>query len=77
MADDADIAEEFEARHRAAALKAHRARMKKNAPIEVDGKRLCVDCGDEIPPGRVEANPDVIRCIECQTDIEKRERQYV
>lgn len=76
MADEADQAEAFEAQHRARSLKAHKARLRKSAPVEVDGKRLCVDCGDVILPGRVAAYPDVIRCIDCQADLEKREKQY-
>ena len=27
---------------------------------------LCVDCGDPVPEGRLEARPDAARCIRCQ-----------
>ena len=30
----------------------------------------CVDCGVEIPPGRIKAIPGAIRCVECQTKFE-------
>ena len=31
----------------------------------------CVDCGDEVPEGRLEARPDAARCVRCQS---KRDR---
>lgn len=34
---------------------------------------FCIDCGQEIPPARLNANPAAERCILCQT---ARERQY-
>jgi RNA polymerase-binding transcription factor DksA len=37
-----------------------------------DGKYgRCVDCGDEVPEGRLEARPDAARCVRCQS---KRDR---
>ena len=32
---------------------------------------ICVDCGNEIAPARLEVNPAVERCIECQTKYER------
>jgi len=37
-----------------------------------DGVHYCRDCCDEIPPGRIEANPFAVRCVDCQ---EKKERK--
>jgi hypothetical protein len=34
--------------------------------------RECDDCGNIIPPQRVEAIPNVTRCVRCQTEYEKR-----
>lgn len=34
---------------------------------------FCIDCGQDIPRARLEANPSAERCILCQT---ARERQY-
>jgi DnaK suppressor protein len=31
----------------------------------------CVDCGKEVPEGRLEAKPEAARCLTCQT---KRDR---
>ena len=35
-----------------------------------DGKRICVDCGEAIPAGRLLAMPRASRCIRCQTESE-------
>lgn len=35
----------------------------------------CVDCGKEIPAGRLEAQPESIRCVEDQRTYEARLRQ--
>ena len=32
----------------------------------------CVDCGDEIPDGRLEARPDAARCVGCQAKRARR-----
>ena len=36
---------------------------------------VCVDCGKEIPAGRLEAIPETIRCVEDQRTYEARLRQ--
>ncbi len=38
------------------------------------GSEICVDCGDEIPPGRREVQQGCIRCAECQTLFERLRR---
>jgi DnaK suppressor protein len=35
----------------------------------------CVDCGHEIPEGRLEALPDASRCVSCQSKYAKRRRR--
>jgi RNA polymerase-binding transcription factor len=32
----------------------------------------CVDCGTEIPEGRLEARPDAARCVNCQAKHARR-----
>jgi len=32
----------------------------------------CVDCGDDVPDGRLEAKPEASRCVRCQS---KRDKQ--
>ena len=34
--------------------------------------KSCLDCGEKINPKRLAANPEAIRCIECQTKKERR-----
>lgn len=35
---------------------------------------MCCDCGDDIGAARLGANPDAVRCLECQTKKERRTR---
>jgi RNA polymerase-binding transcription factor DksA len=35
----------------------------------------CRDCGQAIPPARLEAVPEAVRCVECQRRFEGRHRQ--
>jgi DnaK suppressor protein len=32
----------------------------------------CVDCGDPVPEGRLEAKPEAARCVRCQSKRDKR-----
>lgn len=36
---------------------------------------ICVDCGQEISPERLDANPAAVRCIEDQRKYEHRDRR--
>ena len=36
---------------------------------------ICVDCGNEIPAGRLEAIPETVRCVDDQRTYEARLRQ--
>ena len=42
--------------------------------FEVDGKRFCLDCEDPITQARLEANPQAVRCVDCQIDHDRRGR---
>jgi phage/conjugal plasmid C-4 type zinc finger TraR family protein len=44
------------------------------ARIEDDSYGQCVDCGHQIPEGRLEARPDAARCVSCQSKYAKRLR---
>jgi DnaK suppressor protein len=44
------------------------------ARIENDTYGQCVDCGQQIPAGRLEARPDAARCVDCQAKYAKRLR---
>jgi len=62
--DEGDIAQDYQARHNAAALADHRARMAGQAATP--SLETCEDCEDEIPVGRREKQPGCTRCIDCQ-----------
>ena len=42
--------------------------------IERHSYGQCVDCGHEIPEGRLDARPDAARCVGCQSKWAKRRR---
>jgi RNA polymerase-binding transcription factor DksA len=42
--------------------------------IDEDSYGKCVDCGQEIPEGRLDARPDAARCVGCQAKWAKRHR---
>jgi DnaK suppressor protein len=42
--------------------------------IEDSTYGLCVDCGQQIPEGRIEARPDAARCVGCQAKHAPRRR---
>ncbi len=44
------------------------------ARIEENRYGRCVDCGHEIPEGRLEARPDAARCVACQAKRSRRRR---
>lgn len=64
--DKLDIAKDLEMEHRQRSLKAQRDGRVKEKPDEVDGIRYCLDCGDPVPKKRLDAEPDAVRCVECQ-----------
>ena len=35
---------------------------------------VCIECGEDIPPARLEAYPTAMRCTVCQSAIETRSR---
>lgn len=47
------------------------------AKIESGEYGTCEMCGEEIATGRLEARPVALFCIDCKTQQEQRERQYV
>ncbi|HUB22944.1 MAG TPA: TraR/DksA family transcriptional regulator [Streptosporangiaceae bacterium] len=40
--------------------------------IETNAYGRCVDCGGDIPEGRLDARPDAARCVGCQSKHAKR-----
>jgi DnaK suppressor protein len=44
------------------------------ARIDDNSYGKCIDCGNEIPEGRLEARPEAARCVSCQARHAKRRR---
>lgn len=63
--DDADRAQGLEETFRDSALAA-RQRRPVETPHWVGGTRVCLECDEEIDPDRVTANPQAVRCLDCQ-----------
>lgn len=64
--DEIDQAHELEELHRSASLKAARNRTPYPPQHTECGKVFCIDCGVEVPPKRLEIEPNTPWCVECQ-----------
>lgn len=64
--DLADEAQAMEAAHLAAALAARPGLRAEAQERDRNGRVVCLDCGEPIPPARLAAVPDACRCVECQ-----------
>ena len=69
--DAVDVAQAREDELRAEAL-ANR-RPVQETPRVMDGVRVCLGCEDPINKKRLEANPDAVRCAECQQEHERQQ----
>ena len=69
--DEGDRAADLADMDRAIALRAWQAAQQADAagaaPLDADGAARCVECGAVIPPARLAARPDAVRCFDCQT----------
>jgi len=50
------------------------AKLKQKNDCQPAGNGVCADCDVPIPAARLRALPNAARCIECQTDDERRGR---
>lgn len=75
MPDVIDVGQQRAEEHQAAALARHKSRQKqwRPKPLEVDGERFCVVCGDDVLPERVAAT-NAVHCIACEERLERRAR---
>jgi phage/conjugal plasmid C-4 type zinc finger TraR family protein len=69
MADDADLAADYQARMNEQALFAMRAPRAPAAP----SPGYCADCGGAIPLARLLVLPTARRCVICQKDQDRRD----
>ena len=74
MADEADLGQAAEALFLARARPAARA-VQAGPGVQArdsTGRVLCLDCGEPVPPARLAALPQALRCRDCQTEWEER-----
>lgn len=77
MTDLVDRAQAREEAEREAALERARDRAheaSRETPFEIEGRRVCLECFEPIDRRRLKANPQAVRCLECQTTQERRRR---
>lgn len=72
--DDLDRAQQIEELHRAQAISKMRSAAEE-PEYDDDGNRICLDCGIIIPIQRVNA-VNAVRCVDCQSVIEAKQRVY-
>ncbi len=75
MTDDIDRANASAQFNNDLALYQHRSERKQPPQVWVGGSVLCMDCEFAISSERLRAVPDCVRCIDCQTAHEIREKQ--
>lgn len=89
--DEIDVAQQNEELFRQAALKTHFAGRQDTTLMTNDYEmgpascgsgtpshhKMCCACGAEIEPARLEAIPNVIRCVDCQARKERRDRRGI
>jgi DnaK suppressor protein len=74
--DIIDEAQEFDRKFQEKSLhdfRMLRGEVKEITSLSINGRPICLDCDDEIPPARIAVNPNAVRCIDCQA---KKERKY-
>lgn len=75
MADEIDRAQHYDELYREQALAAHFSKLRKSASTSAPFQGECIDCGEPIEPSRLLAMPNAVRCIECQTRKERRDKR--
>ena len=74
MVDEIDRVQANVEVYEAAALRTHfnKRRLEPRPDPSTDGERNCLDCQEPISRARIEANPQAVRCIDCQIKKERR-----
>lgn len=70
-----EIAQEREERRCAEGVAAIVGRAREE-PLIIDGVVCCRGCEEAIPPERLQAAPEAVRCIECQVRRDKQQGMY-
>ncbi len=67
MTDQFDQAQELEQTFRDRAIANQLKRVVETPDEDENGVRYCLGCGIEIPLKRLEAAPQAVRCVSCQS----------
>lgn len=67
MTDQFDRAQELETLFRNAAISNRPIQAEEKPDEDEDGNRYCLNCGSVVPPKRIEALPNAVRCVSCQS----------
>ncbi|PML45232.1 conjugal transfer protein TraR [Vibrio tasmaniensis] len=70
MTDQFDKAQELEQTFREKAIAHQRTHCIEQPDEDEHGNRYCLSCGDTIPTERLEAMPNAVRCVSCQSHKE-------
>jgi DnaK suppressor protein len=74
MSDAVDRACELEQSYREQALAAAKPQVEQ--PQEFNGHRYCLVCDIEVSTKRLNANPQAVRCVDCQYLHEHQEKNF-
>lgn len=75
MTDLIDRAQQQEQENRERALGNQLAKRRTETPDQdAAGNRFCLSCGEQIASERLEAAPDAVRCVPCQSWCEREGR---
>ena len=75
MTDLFDRAQQQEQENRERALGNQLAKRRTETPDQdAAGNRFCLNCGERIASERLEAAPDAVRCVPCQSWCEREGR---
>ncbi|HCH3753755.1 TPA: TraR/DksA C4-type zinc finger protein [Vibrio parahaemolyticus] len=67
MTDQFDRAQELETLFRNAAISNRPILAEEKPDEDEDGNRYCLSCGSVVPPERIGALPNAVRCVSCQS----------
>jgi DnaK suppressor protein len=71
--DELDRAQAASEVYEEAAIRSHfnKKKLEPAPDASAGGKRRCIECEKIIPLARIAANPNAVRCIDCQTKYER------
>ena len=75
MTDLFDRAQQQEQEFRERAIAKARRHQQEQPDQDERGNRFCLSCGDQIASERLQAEPDAVRCVPCQSRVERAGKQ--